>query len=108
GAFLCFGRGDLRDVVLKGHKIVGSAQRRRRGGILQHGSVLLRRSDHAPQFPGLLDLAPSVVLGTDFAIAASASIGALFGTVCAEGVHDSRVLQRSEAIEPRYQKLDWR
>ncbi len=55
--FLCFGRGDPRDIVLLGHKIVGSAQRRRRGAVLQHGSILMRRSIHAPQFPGLIDLA---------------------------------------------------
>ena len=51
GEFLCFGRGDSRDIVLHGHKIVGSAQRRRRGAVLQHGSLLLRRSEHAPSFP---------------------------------------------------------
>lgn len=55
--FLCFGRGDPRDIVIGPHKILGSAQRRRRGGVLQHGSLLLRRSPHAPEFPGLFDLA---------------------------------------------------
>ncbi|RMG38807.1 MAG: lipoate--protein ligase family protein [Planctomycetota bacterium] len=54
--FLCFGRGDPRDVLVHGHKVMGSAQRRRRGAVLQHGALLLRRSVHAPQFPGLLDL----------------------------------------------------
>jgi len=56
--FLCFGRGDPRDIVLSGSKIVGSAQRRRKGAILQHGALLLERSAHAPEFPGLFDLAP--------------------------------------------------
>lgn len=56
-AFLCFSRGDPRDIVLQGHKIVGSAQRRRRGAILQHGSVLLKASEFAPEYPGLLELA---------------------------------------------------
>lgn len=54
--FLCFGRGDPHDIVLGAHKIVGSAQRRRRGAILQHGSVLLERSPHAPDFPGIAEL----------------------------------------------------
>ncbi|MCC7418719.1 MAG: hypothetical protein IT428_00420, partial [Planctomycetaceae bacterium] len=54
--FLCFGRGDPRDIVLQGSKILGSAQRRRRGAILQHGSLLLRGSPFAPQFPGLLEI----------------------------------------------------
>jgi lipoate-protein ligase A len=37
-------------------KIVGSAQRRRRGAILQHGSFLLARSPAAPELAGLCDL----------------------------------------------------
>lgn len=57
--FLCFGRGDRNDLLLHGQKILGSAQRRRRGTILQHGSLILRRSAFAPQFAGLCDLHPS-------------------------------------------------
>lgn len=56
GEFLCFARGDAFDVILDGFKVLGSAQRRRKGAILQHGSLVLRRSEHAPQFPGLYDL----------------------------------------------------
>ena len=54
--FLCFARGDARDIVMGPHKIVGSAQRRRSGAILQHGSILLAKSPYAPEFPGLNDL----------------------------------------------------
>lgn len=53
--FLCFGRGDERDLVYQGNKVLGSAQRRRRGAIVQHGSLLLLTSDYAPHFPGLLN-----------------------------------------------------
>lgn len=57
--FLCFLRGNANDIVHQsGHKIVGSAQRRRLGAILQHGSVLLQASDHTPNLPGLQDLSP--------------------------------------------------
>lgn len=54
--FLCFLRSDPRDVVLNGHKIIGSAQRRRRGTILQHGSILLRASPLTPEVVGICDL----------------------------------------------------
>ena len=54
--FLCFLRSDPRDIVCSGHKIVGSAQRRRRGNILQHGSVMLKKSPLTPEIPGILDL----------------------------------------------------
>jgi len=53
--FLCFGRGDERDLVYQGQKILGSAQRRRRGAVVQHGSLLLLTSEYAPHFPGLLN-----------------------------------------------------
>jgi lipoate-protein ligase A len=55
--FLCFQRAAAGDVVLGGMKIAGSAQRRRRGALLQHGSVLLARSNFAPELPGILELA---------------------------------------------------
>jgi lipoate-protein ligase A len=54
--FLCFGRGDPRDIVIGADKIVGSAQRRRSGAILQHGAILLAASRHAPEFPGIAEL----------------------------------------------------
>lgn len=54
--FLCFLRGDARDVMVTGHKIAGSAQRRRRGAVLQHGSVLLRVSEFVPSIMGVFDL----------------------------------------------------
>lgn len=54
--FLCFQRRSLGDVLLGDWKIAGSAQRRRRGAVLQHGSLLLRRSACAPELPGLEDL----------------------------------------------------
>ncbi len=55
--FLCFSRGDARDIVFGRHKVMGSAQRRRRGAVLQHGSLLLAQSEFAPEFPGLFELA---------------------------------------------------
>ena len=55
-AFLCFERRSPGDVIVDGMKIGGSAQRRNRGALLQHGSVLLRRSPFAPELPGIFEL----------------------------------------------------
>jgi len=55
--FLCFERRAPEDVIIANQKVAGSAQRRRRNGMLQHGSVLLSRSSHAPELPGIADLA---------------------------------------------------
>jgi lipoate-protein ligase A len=55
--FLCFKRRASGDVVIGSHKVAGSAQRRRAGAVLQHGSVLLSRSTCAPQLAGISDIA---------------------------------------------------
>ena len=72
--FLCFQRRACGDVILEPNhsvgrrtdldsavvaedvKILGSAQRRHRGAILQHGSLLLEESEHAPELAGWRDL----------------------------------------------------
>lgn len=60
--FLCFLRRARGDLICAGHKVVGSAQRRLRTAVLQHGSILLGRSPSAPELPGLGDLAPEADL----------------------------------------------
>lgn len=56
-ALLCFTGRDPEDIVGMGHKLVGSAQRRRGGAVLQHGSVLLARSPVVPELLGVGDVA---------------------------------------------------
>jgi lipoate-protein ligase A len=107
-AFLCFGRGDPRDIVLGGHKIVGSAQRRRRGAVLQHGSILLRRCEYAAQFPGILDLAPAVVLDEAFIRNMGESVGAVFGALTVSSAYDVLVEERVVRLEPHYRNPELR
>ena len=59
--FLCFERRSRYDLVVEGHKVVGSAQRRRAGAVLQHGSILVGRSA-ARRIP---DRSISELLGRD-------------------------------------------
>jgi lipoate-protein ligase A len=54
--FLCFQRRSEGDILLDNMKIAGSAQRRQRQAVLQHGSLLIRRSTGAPELPGIVDL----------------------------------------------------
>lgn len=57
--FLCFLRQNPNDIVhTSGIKIVGSAQRRRKGITLQHGSILLSASKITPGIPGIQQLCP--------------------------------------------------
>ncbi|MDX2035417.1 MAG: biotin/lipoate A/B protein ligase family protein [Isosphaeraceae bacterium] len=53
---LCFEDGDPEDILLHGHKIIGSAQRRRLGAVLQHGSILLSAAQRTPELPGIREI----------------------------------------------------
>jgi lipoate-protein ligase A len=57
GEVLCFLDQTAGDLLADGHKVVGSAQRKRQGALLQHGAILLSQSDHTPALPGLRELA---------------------------------------------------
>jgi lipoate-protein ligase A len=54
--FLCFGHAVAGDRLIGTAKVVGSAQRRHRGAIMQHGAILLARSLHTPSLPGIREL----------------------------------------------------
>jgi lipoate-protein ligase A len=55
--FLCFQRRAPEDVLIGQNKVAGSAQRRLRGAVLQHGSILLQQSDYARELPGITQIA---------------------------------------------------
>lgn len=57
GEVLCFLHQTSGDMLIEGLKVAGSAQRKLRGALLQHGSLLLRRSEFAPMLPGMQELA---------------------------------------------------
>jgi len=54
--FLCFQRRANGDLMVDNWKLGGSAQRRLKKSLLQHGSVLLKQSDSAPELKGLEEL----------------------------------------------------
>jgi lipoate-protein ligase A len=54
--FLCFHRRSPVDIVVGENKVVGSAQRRSRNGLLQHGSILAKSSLLFAEVPGLEEL----------------------------------------------------
>lgn len=55
-SFMCFERRSGGDICLQGFKIVGSAQRRLKNSLLQHGSILINGSAKAKSLPGIKDL----------------------------------------------------
>jgi lipoate-protein ligase A len=50
---LCFHHFTEGDVIVAGAKVAGSAQRKRRGALLQHGGILYGTSPHTPALPGI-------------------------------------------------------
>ena len=77
--FLCFQRRARNDLLLDDFKVCGSAQRRRRGAILQHGSILLARSEKAPELPGIRELSGKNLPTADVIQVAAREIGAGLG-----------------------------
>jgi lipoate-protein ligase A len=53
---LCFGHFAAGDLMIGPAKVVGSAQRKYRGALMQHGSILLAQSPHTPALPGIREL----------------------------------------------------
>ncbi len=106
--FLCFGRGDPRDIVVGLHKIVGSAQRRRQRAILQHGSLLLRQSRYAPEFPGLLDLGMNPPPSIEEIRQLGLTIGNILSTSVRIGsLTDEEHLRIQTLMESRYRLSEW-
>jgi lipoate-protein ligase A len=80
--FLCFARRTEFDVVLpsprqgaSATKIVGSAQRRRRGAVLQHGALLLAASPLAPELNGIAEVAGRWCSASELVTALTAPLG---------------------------------
>jgi lipoate-protein ligase A len=85
--FLCFQHFTAGDLLIGPGKVVGSAQRRQRRALLQHGAILLAASPYAPALPGIRELS-----GVDLSVA----------DACA-AVREEWVRQTGGALHP----ADW-
>ena len=107
--FLCFSRSDPLDIMFRGHKILGSAQRRRRGALLQHGSLLLKQSEHAPGHPGVQELALDTRVDDHLGEQIAAEVAGALGSGTVRTGLNKKEQQRAAAFErQRYQTVDWR
>ncbi len=115
GNFLCFQRGDSRDIVCHGQKILGSAQRRRRGAVLQHGSLILQASPVAAEIPGILELAGSVPPESELVTAMARTAHDVLATPDSEQLNisdddaypESILARAAELKRDRYDMLTW-
>jgi lipoate-protein ligase A len=108
--FLCFSDSDPEDLVISGNKVVGSAQRRRSGAILQHGSILLRGSERTPELRGICDLADVPVEPDSWAVAIGQEIARWLELAPCPCEHVARDALHSRAVELQrsvYQNEAW-
>ena len=114
--FLCFQRRARGDVLLTSPaedsgidwKILGSAQRRHRGAILQHGSLLLGRSPAAPELPGLRDLTGRAFAIGEIATALSVRLAAALDARLFESPLPPKLESKAEELaNSKYGSRGW-
>jgi lipoate-protein ligase A len=107
-SFLCFQRRTDEDLILNGYKIVGSAQRRAKDAVLQHGSVLLAASEFADELPGVFDLTGRHVNKKSFSSALTDSFTRMLGLPSPVGIPEKEFSDRAETIaEQRFGHPNW-
>jgi lipoate-protein ligase A len=67
GEVLCFLDQTPGDLLIDWSKVAGSAQRKLRGALMQHGSILLEQSPFAPALLGIRELAGKQISPEDLA-----------------------------------------
>lgn len=109
GEVLCFLHQTPGDLVIDGSKVAGSAQRKLRGALLQHGSLLLRQSEFAPQLRGMCDLAGrELVMATQLADVLTTRFAAATGAAIESGDWTADELARIPVIRTeKYASPGW-
>lgn len=112
--FLCFMRRSDNDLVVSGYKVLGSAQRKSRRAILQHGSLLLGASEFAPELPGVGNLTGRSVtideIADRFTTHVQAEVLVAGGTglgweTC--GLNQTEQSRAEEILESRFAAASW-
>ena len=113
--FLCFARRTGADIVLHPSrsgqqpvKIVGSAQRRRRGAVLQHGGLLLAASPGAPELRGVQEVAGQALEPGPVATAWSAGIAQALGLELRATTLGAKLQNAARRlVEEKYRSAAW-
>jgi len=100
GPFFCFARRHCFDVLIGANKVAGSAQRRTREAILQHGSIILaNRFDQQPTAAVSLPFEQSIKqVRRSFA----EHLATVTGETFALGEWTAQELAAAEALTPKY------
>jgi len=115
--FLCFERRSIGDILLRkkesdsrtpARKIVGSAQRRRKGVVLQHGSILLGQSKIAPELLGIEETTQTKLYPADLLLCLPDKLAKnLFLDLSKTSLPESFAAQARKIQETKYQAANW-
>ena len=106
GDVLCFEHQTAGDLLSGGAKVVGSAQRKSRGALLQHGGILLRRSAFTPSLPGLLELTGRDIAPEALAARLAAKFATEFAVTPGDWTPAELAIRESLAAE-KYGSVAW-
>jgi lipoate-protein ligase A len=107
GEVLCFLHHTPSDVLVGGAKVAGSAQRKQRGAVLQHGGILLARSPFTPELPGLWDLSGASFTAEALQAALVEEFRRWTGWAVEPEDWSSADEQAAAALVPRYSSAGW-
>lgn len=105
GPFFCFERRHCYDVLLGGDKIAGSAQRRTRNAVLQHGSIVL--ANRFSQQPSAVVERPFEESIRDVRSAMVEEFARISGVSCGSGNWSGEELTAAEALHDKYASEAW-
>ena len=109
GPVVCFLHQTPGDLLIGGSKVAGSAQRKMRGALLQHGSILLRRSEFVPSLAGICDAPGAPEFAPDvLAEVLTQAFATDTGWTLTPGAWTAEELERIPAIRTeKYANRDW-
>ncbi|MGI9443862.1 MAG: lipoate--protein ligase family protein [Rubripirellula sp.] len=106
--FLCFQRRTAEDLIVSGYKVLGSAQRKSRSAVLQHGSLLLCTSLYAPQLPGINDLLSTPVTAEQLVPQIVENLSESLGVEWREGsLSNQEIIDADQICRERFDSSLW-
>jgi lipoate-protein ligase A len=108
GEVLCFLHHTPGDLLIGPAKVVGSAQRKLRGALLQHGGILLGRSPATPDLPGVAELAGRRLTAEEVQAAVTTQLARDTGwTLEASEWTDDERRRIAQLIAAKYTRPSW-
>jgi lipoate-protein ligase A len=105
---LCFQHHTPGDLLIDAAKVVGSAQRRQRRALLQHGGILLATSPYTPELPGIRELSGRSVDAEQLQQATLRELADQGGLKVEPGAWNDKEQRRIAAlVETRYGQSAW-